>query len=87
MRAYAIDLSGLARWGDLFKVLLAAALAATVIATSFWTDTLGIFGAALGGSLYLCVFILLLGVMRVQEANALLRLLRLVRPSAARRSN
>ncbi len=76
MRAYGIGLRSLAHWADLFKVLIAAALAATVIAPAFWIEHMGIVGVALGSALYLIAFALLLAVLRIPEAAALVRLLR-----------
>ncbi len=76
MRAYGIGLRALAPWGDLLKILIAAALAASVIATSLWTDMMGIVGVVLGGALYLVAFASLLALLRVREALAIVRLLR-----------
>ncbi len=76
MRAYEINLRALAAWRDLFKVLLSAALATTLIASSFWTEHMGFIGVAFGGAAYLGAFVLLLAWLRVPEAVSLLRLLR-----------
>jgi hypothetical protein len=76
MRAYGIGVRSLAHWTDLFKVLLAAALAATIIAPRFWAESLGIVGVALGGAVYFVVFVLLLALFRIPEAAALVRVLR-----------
>ena len=76
MRAYGIGVRSLAHWTDLFKVLVAAALAASVIAPRFWAESLGIVGIALGGGLYFIVFAMLLALFRIREAAALVRVLR-----------
>lgn len=76
MRAYRVGLRSLAHWADLFKVLLAAALAAVVIVPQFWAVSLGIVGVALGAGLYFIVFGLLLALLRIPEAVAVVRMLR-----------
>lgn len=73
LRAYSVGLNRLASWPDLLKILIAAALAATVLYGSFWTETLGIFGVLAGGLLYLLVYAWLLLQLRVSEAPVLLR--------------
>lgn len=76
MRAYRINVSELAAWGDLLKVLVSAGLAALVLVGSFWTEHFGIVGVAMGGAIYLVLFALLLAAFRIPEALALLQYIR-----------
>jgi O-antigen/teichoic acid export membrane protein len=73
MRAYDIGLRQLADWMDLLKVVVAAALAAVVLYGSFWTDTLGLFGAVLAAAFYMLAFAGLLWLLRVPELTLVLR--------------
>lgn len=85
-RAYDIELGALADWGDLLKVGVAAVLASGVIASSFWTDHMGIVGVALGTVAYLVVFAALLAAMRLPEALRFFRLLRSAPALVSKRS-
>jgi O-antigen/teichoic acid export membrane protein len=73
MRGYAIGVGALASWGDLAKVCAAAALASPVLYGSFWTQTLGIFGVAIGGLAYLTAFVSIIALLRVPEMALLMR--------------
>jgi O-antigen/teichoic acid export membrane protein len=68
MRIWDFSLREMARWGDLGKVALSALLASSVLATDFWTQTLGFVGAMLGGLTFLAVYALLLVGLRLPEA-------------------
>jgi hypothetical protein len=61
---------------DLCKVAVAAALAAVVLYGSFWTDTLGLFGALAGAVAYMLAFACMLWLLRVPEMTLLLRHMR-----------
>lgn len=76
LRTYEIDLRRLADWGDLFKVAIAAALPAVVLYGSFWTDTLGLFGALAGAAVYMLAFGCMLRLLRVPESILLLQHMR-----------
>lgn len=76
LRAYDISLRRLADWGDLFKVAIAAALPAVLLYGSFWTDTLGLFGALAGAAVYMLAFGCMLWLLRVPEIILLLRHMR-----------
>ncbi|WP_269813706.1 lipopolysaccharide biosynthesis protein [Peristeroidobacter agariperforans] len=76
MRAYNIGLKDLARWGDLGKVALAAALASTIFYGSFWTDYFGLSGVVLGSAVFMALFLALLLMFRVPELTAMLGRLR-----------
>ncbi len=76
MRAYNIGIKELARWRDLGKVALAAALASVVFIGSFWIDHFGLAGVVLGSALFMALFLALLVVFRVPEITAMLGRLR-----------
>jgi hypothetical protein len=73
MRAYAVKVHDLARWSDLGKVVLAAALASVTLYGSFWTDSLGLFGVVGGAGCFVLVYSALLLVLHVPEAVALMQ--------------
>jgi hypothetical protein len=58
-------------WATLGRIALAALLAAAVIVSPIWTDTLGFAGVVLASVVYLATFALLMKVLRVPEAEAL----------------
>ena len=68
---HGVTLRALVPWASILRTALAAVLAGVVIASSIWTDTLGIVGVVLAGATYLAVYALLLKVLRVPEAAAL----------------
>ncbi|HWK48622.1 MAG TPA: oligosaccharide flippase family protein, partial [Steroidobacter sp.] len=76
MRAYNIGIKDLARWGDLGKVAVAAALASVVFIGSFWIDYFGLAGVLLGSAVFMTLFLVLLVVFRVPEVAAMLGRLR-----------
>lgn len=56
----------------LVQVTVAALLAALVLVPSFWTESMGLFGAALASGLFLLAFVALLRMLKVAEAQWLL---------------
>jgi len=79
-RAYSLRVRDLARWGDLSKVVLAAALASVTLYGDYLTDALGLIGVLLHGGVFLIAYVALLVLFRVPEAAMLLsRLQRLPR--------
>ena len=76
LRAYNIGIGSLARWRDLGKVALAAALASIVFYRSFWLDHFGLVGVVLGSASFMLLFIVFLVALRVPEATAMLGRLR-----------
>jgi O-antigen/teichoic acid export membrane protein len=66
--AYGVSFRALVPWGELLKVLAAAALAACVLIGDFWTETLGLFGVVLGGGVFAALFAAALAIFRVKEA-------------------
>ncbi len=75
-RAYETSVRDLVPWKDLFKVLTAAALAATVLYVAPWAEYLGLFSLVVGGALYMSVFVILLWALRIPEIAMLLHKLR-----------
>lgn len=75
-RAYEIPMRALAPWGDLLKVLAAAAVAALALYGQFWTEYLGLLGAVLGSGLFALLFAALLLLFQVPEAMSLVHALR-----------
>jgi O-antigen/teichoic acid export membrane protein len=67
-RVYETPARELFQWGDLGKVTLAAALASVTLVGSFWTSTMGLFGAIAAGCCYLALYVPLLLLLRVPEA-------------------
>ena len=63
-------------WSDLLKVAFAAAVAGAFLYMQPWTEPLGLFGVALGGAIFMVLFVLLLSALRVPEAALLLQKLR-----------
>jgi hypothetical protein len=63
-------------WRRVGKVFFAAIVAAEVILSPFWTDTLGVAGLAAAAVAYYAVFALLPRVLRVAEAAMLFERLR-----------
>ena len=76
MRAYDVTLSDLAPWGDLLKVVIAAAVASASLYSHFWTERLGLAGVVVGGAVYVAIFTLVLAWQRVPEAMRLIQLMR-----------
>lgn len=76
MRAYNIGIKDLARWSDLGKIAVAAALASVVFIGSFWIDYFGLAGVLLGSAVFMALFLVLLVVFRVPEVAAMLGRLR-----------
>jgi O-antigen/teichoic acid export membrane protein len=72
MRSYGVGLGELIPWGSTLRVTGAALVAAAVLATPVWVQTLGPGGIVLGSAAYLIVFALLLIALRVPEAHVLL---------------
>lgn len=68
LRIAEMSLKDMARWADLGKVFLAAAISTVVILPSFWTATLGFIGAVLGGVAFMIVYGAILVAFRVPEA-------------------
>src|SRR6185503_1463508 len=77
-KAYSIPALSLIKWGDVGKVALACALAAITLATSFWTDSMGLFGVIAAGCIFMLVYVPLLLLLRVPEALMLRNRLRLM---------
>jgi O-antigen/teichoic acid export membrane protein len=67
-KAYGIPARELIQWGDVGKVALAGALASVTMVGSFWTSTMGLFGAMAAGCCYLVAYAALLLLLRVPEA-------------------
>jgi O-antigen/teichoic acid export membrane protein len=84
MRAYNIGLKELARWADLGRVALAAALASVVFYGSFWIDHFGLAGVVLGSAVFMALFIALLIAFRIPEAVAMLGRLRKTETAAVK---
>ena len=72
MRQFGVSLGKLIPWANIGKVTLAAAIAAAVLATSFWMQMFGRAGIVLGSAAYLALFALLLLALRVPEAFGLI---------------
>jgi O-antigen/teichoic acid export membrane protein len=75
-KTYRVSFGEIAAWGDLGKVLIAAAVASVVLYTDFWTDHLGFFGIFGGGLVFALAYGAMLVLFGVPE---MLRLLRQVR--------
>jgi O-antigen/teichoic acid export membrane protein len=75
-KAYEVSFRQIAAWSDLGKVLIAAAIAAVVLYTDFWTDHLGFFGVFAGGLVFLLAFVATLVLLGVPEMLKLLRQVR-----------
>ena len=56
------------QWSDLGKVALAAVLAAVTLVGSFWTSTMGLFGAIAASCCFMALYVPLLLLLRVPEA-------------------
>jgi O-antigen/teichoic acid export membrane protein len=67
-REYRISTRQLANWGDLLRVIVAAALASVTLVGDFWTEHLGLVGAMAAGVCYLVAYAALLFCLRVPEA-------------------
>jgi O-antigen/teichoic acid export membrane protein len=87
MRAYGVPVGRIAPWGDLGKIIVAAALAAIVLYGSFWTEYLGFVGVIVGGAAYVVAFAALLLLLRVPEAATLLQHVRSAPAALLRRSH
>jgi O-antigen/teichoic acid export membrane protein len=72
MRRYGVSVGELIAWSSTARIGLAALLAAAVLATSVWIETLGPGGIVLASAAYLALFALLLIALRVPEAHVLL---------------
>lgn len=66
-KAYSVPVRALIKWGDIGKVVLAAALASITLATSFWISTLGLLGVLAASCCFMAVFVALLLLLRVPE--------------------
>jgi O-antigen/teichoic acid export membrane protein len=75
-KAYEMRFRDIAAWGDLAKVLLAAAIAALVLYGDFWTEHLGVFGVIAGALVFVLAFGVLLVVLGVPEITKLLHQVR-----------
>jgi O-antigen/teichoic acid export membrane protein len=75
-KAYEVSFRQIAAWGELGKVLVAAAIAALVLYTDFWTDHLGFFGIFAGGLVFLLAFAVMLIVFGIPEMLKVLRQVR-----------
>ncbi len=84
MRAYNIGLGELARWADLGKIAVAAALASAVFIGSFWVDYFGLAGVVLGSAVFMALFLILLVAFRVPEISAMAGRLRKTETVAAK---
>jgi len=84
-RAYDTTIRDLVPWKDLFKVLAAAALAASILFLQPWTEHLGFLGAIVGGAAYMIVFVAILAAFRIPEVNLLLQKMRSMPALATRR--
>jgi O-antigen/teichoic acid export membrane protein len=73
LRAYEIGLRDLADWPDLLKSIAAAAGAAIVLYSGFWTDSFGFAGVVVASAVYLLAFTVLLRLAGVPEVAMLLR--------------
>jgi O-antigen/teichoic acid export membrane protein len=58
-------------WSSVGRTILAAVVAASVIVSPIWTDTLGIAGIVFAGGTYMGAYALLLKLLRVPEAEML----------------
>ena len=79
-KAYEVSFRQIAAWSDLGKVLIAAAIAALVLYTDFWTDHLGFFGIFAGGFVFLLAFAAMLVLFGIPEMLKLLRQVRAFLP-------
>jgi O-antigen/teichoic acid export membrane protein len=73
---HGVPLRTLVPWATLGRIALAAALAAVLIVSPIWTETLGFGGVIVGSAVYLAAFALLMKLLRVPEAEALFQSLR-----------
>ncbi len=72
-RLYGVGTREILPWRAVAKTAFAALLAAPVLATQLWTDTLGFAGIVLAGLVYAVSFVAALLILRVAETELLLR--------------
>jgi O-antigen/teichoic acid export membrane protein len=70
-RAFGVPGMSLIKWGDLGKILVAAAVASLTLVGSFWTSNFGLVGALAASCLYMLVYAGMLLVLRLPEALVL----------------
>lgn len=73
---HGVSLRELVPWATLGRIALAAGLAAVVIASPMWTETLGFAGVIVGGIVYVAAFALLMKLLRVPELELVLQSVR-----------
>lgn len=64
--------SELIPWSSIARTLVAALLASAVLVSPIWTDVFGFAGVVLAGATYMVVYVVLLKLLRVPEAEMLL---------------
>jgi O-antigen/teichoic acid export membrane protein len=65
------SLAELIPWRSMARTILAAALACGVVVSPIWTEALGFAGVVLAGATYMVVYVVLLKLFHVQEAEML----------------
>jgi O-antigen/teichoic acid export membrane protein len=68
-KLYGVPLRDILPWATIARTGAAAALAAVVLVSDLWTETLGIAGIAFASVLYLLAFAVVLLAMRIAEAE------------------
>jgi O-antigen/teichoic acid export membrane protein len=63
--------SELIPWGSIGRTALAATLSCIVVISPIWTDTLGFAGVVFAGATYMVIYVVLLKLLRVPEAEML----------------
>jgi uncharacterized membrane protein len=58
-------------WASISRTALAAIGACVVVVSSIWTDTFGFAGVVFAGATYMVVYVVLLKLLRVPEAEML----------------
>jgi O-antigen/teichoic acid export membrane protein len=83
MKAYHLTLGELLPWSSIGRTAAAAILAGAILPIVAWTQLLGIGGLVLGSAAYLVIFVSLVLILRVPEAQTLLAWMRRLVPLRA----
>jgi O-antigen/teichoic acid export membrane protein len=70
-KLHGVRIADLIPWSSIARTALAAAAAALVVVSPIWTDRLGFAGILLGSGTYFAVYLVLLKILRVPEAQTL----------------